>query len=434
MFIDEARIYLEAGRGGDGAVAFRREKYVPRGGPAGGDGGKGGDIIFVVDSGLNTLEDLRHRVHYRAESGTNGGNSKRSGAQGADLEVRVPEGTMVLTDEGQLLADLTEAGQRLVVARGGRGGKGNARFASSTHRVPRVAERGQPGQSFWVKIELTLLADVGLVGFPNAGKSTLISRMSQARPRIADYPFTTLIPHLGVVTEYGDPFVMADVPGIIEGAHTGAGLGHAFLKHLSRTRLLVHLLDLSPMTRRDPVNDYRIIRHELEQFSPALAIRPEVVVANKMDLTEAAARYGEIQAALGQPVLGISAVTGLGIPELGRLLAERLQQMPPLVTDRPPAVVRPKVTGFQLTTEDDGALRLIGDLEERAEMTRWGSREAEEYLIEYLRRRGVTDALRRRGAVPGQTVRVGPGEFRWLDDDLVRLEEAEERTESTDRR
>lgn len=429
MFIDEARIYLEAGRGGDGAVAFRREKYVPRGGPAGGDGGKGGDIIFVVDSGLNTLEDLRHRTHYRAEPGTNGGNSNRSGAQGSDMEVRVPLGTMVLTEDGHLLADLTEPAQRLVVARGGRGGKGNARFASSTHRVPRIAERGQPGESFWVRIELTLLADVGLVGFPNAGKSTLISRMSQARPRIADYPFTTLVPNLGVVAEYGDPFVMADVPGLIEGAHTGAGLGHAFLKHLSRTRLLVHLLDLSPMTERDPVNDYRIIRHELEQFSPALAARPEIVVANKMDLAEAADRYGQLQDALGESVLGISAVTGRGIPELGRLLAERLQQLPPLAPDRPPAVVRPKPTGFQVTPEPDGALRLVGDLEERAEMTRWGSREAEDYLIEYLRRRGVRDALRRLGATAGQTVRVGPGEFRWWEDDLVREDEAEERAE-----
>lgn len=409
MFVDEARIYLEAGRGGDGAVAFRREKYVPQGGPSGGDGGRGGDIVLRVDSGLSTLMDFRQKTHFRAAHGEAGGASNRSGRHGPDLIIAVPPGTMVLTEDGRLLADLTAPGQEEVLARGGRGGRGNARFASSTHRVPRIAERGQPGEQLWVRLELTLLADVGLVGYPNAGKSTLISRVSQSRPRVADYPFTTLVPNLGVVAQYGAPFVIADVPGLIEGAHRGAGLGHTFLRHLKRTRLLLHLVDCSPLTGRDPVADYHAIRRELEAFSEELAARPEMVVATKQDLTGAAQGWEALAEQLEVPVYAVSAVTGQGVAELMGAVATRLQAMPPPAVERPLPVIRPRVRGLELAREDDGAWRLLGDAEERAAMTQWGSREAEEYLAEYLRRRGVGPMLRRAGLEDGTTVRIGPG-------------------------
>jgi GTP-binding protein len=418
MFVDEARIYLEAGRGGDGAVAFRREKYVPRGGPAGGDGGRGGDIVFVVDPGLTTLMDFRHQTHYRAENGQPGGNNNRAGRQGRDLEIRVPPGTLVLTEEGRLLADLTVPGERRVIARGGRGGRGNARFRSSVHRVPRIAERGLPGEARWVRLELRLLADVGLVGFPNVGKSTLISRMSEARPRIADYPFTTLVPNLGVVTGYGDPFVVADVPGLIEGAHRGLGLGHDFLKHLKRTRLLVHLVDVSPLSGRDPLTDYRIVRHELAAFSPRLAGRMEIVAATKLDVPGAEDRFRQLRQALGREVYGISAVSGLGLDALGWAMRQALDQLPVEPPEEVPAPIVPPPLGYRVERVDDG-FRVVGDVEERAQMTRFGHFEDEAYLAEYLRRRGVVDALRRAGVQEGDRVAIGPGALVWVGDGLM---------------
>jgi GTP-binding protein len=411
VFVDEARIYLEAGRGGDGAVAFRREKYVPRGGPSGGDGGKGGDIIFRVDPGLSTLMDFRHQTHFRAAHGESGGPSNRTGRSGADLVIPVPPGTMVWSETGELLADLTHPGQTEVLARGGRGGRGNARFASSTHRVPRMAERGQPGEQRWVRLELTLLADVGLVGYPNAGKSTLISRISQARPRVADYPFTTLVPHLGVVTGYGPPFVVADVPGLIEGAHRGAGLGITFLRHLKRTRLLLHLVDCSPATGRDPVADYQAIRRELGAFSADLAARPEIVVATKQDLPEAREAYEGLRMALPGPVYPISAVTGEGVGALMRAVATMLQRTPAPEAAHPLPVVRPRVRGLTVGRTEDGGWRLGGDVEDRAAMTQWGNLEAEEYLAEYLRRRGAPAVLAREGVPEGAAVQVGPGQL-----------------------
>ncbi|MCL5967077.1 MAG: GTPase ObgE [Firmicutes bacterium] len=418
MFVDEARIRIEAGRGGDGAVAFRREKYVPRGGPSGGDGGKGGDVVLRVDAGLSTLMDFRHETQFRAPSGDSGGPSNRSGRQGEDLYIAVPPGTMVMTDDGRLLADLTTPGQTYVAARGGRGGRGNARFASSTHRVPRMAERGQPGEELFIRLELTLLADVGLVGFPNAGKSTLISRVSAARPRVADYPFTTLVPNLGVVARYGAPFVIADVPGLIEGAHEGAGLGHAFLRHLKRTRLLLHLVDCSPFSGRDPVADYETIRGELEAFSTTLRERPEIVVGTKQDLTGAHDRLLALRERLAVPVFGISAVTGQGVAELMGETARRLREIPVPETDLPMPVVEPRVRGLEVA-RDDGAWRLLGDAEERASMTQWGNLEAEEYLAEYLRRRGAGPLLRRAGVEDGARVQVGPGLFIYAEGSLM---------------
>jgi GTP-binding protein len=419
MFVDEARIYLEAGRGGDGAVAFRREKYVPRGGPSGGDGGHGGDVVLRVDAGLSTLMDFRQKTHFRAQPGDSGGPSNRFGRQGEDLVIRVPPGTMVMTEDGGLLADLTTPDQEYVAARGGRGGRGNARFASSTHRVPRMAERGQPGQALWIRLELTLLADVGLVGFPNAGKSTLISRVSAARPRVADYPFTTLVPNLGVVARWGEPFVIADVPGLIEGAHTGAGLGHAFLRHLKRTRFLLHLVDCSPLSGRDPIDDYETIRHELTAFSADLAGRPELVVGTKQDLTGADERLQALRRHLDVPVYGISAVTGHGVAELMNEVARVLRETPVPEAERPMPVVQLQVRGIEVSREDDGGWRLLGDAEERASMTQWGNLEAEEYLAEYLRRRGVGPLLRRAGVEDGSAVRIGPGVFIYGDGSLM---------------
>lgn len=420
MFIDEARIHVEGGRGGNGAIAFRREKFVPNGGPAGGDGGRGGDVVLVVDSGLSTLMDFRHQRQFRAAAGEPGGNNNRYGKSGDDIVVRVPPGTLVFDDDrGQLIADLTEPGERFVVAKGGRGGRGNSHFASSVHRAPRVAERGQPGEARWVRLELNLLADVGLVGFPNAGKSTLVRTVSSARPRVADYPFTTLVPNLGVVTRFGEPFVVADVPGLIEGAHAGLGLGHTFLRHLQRCRLLLHLVDCDPLTARDPATDYRIIEHELAAFSPALATRPRFVVATKIDVEGTKPRLEALREAVRpQAVWPLSAVTGEGLDALFWEVRRRLDQIPPPDRAAPEMAVTPPVRGFELVLGDEGA-RLCGDVEERAAMTYWGNREAEEYFCEYLRRRGVPEALRRRGVPDDTPVWVGEGRLRWQDGDLT---------------
>jgi GTP-binding protein len=324
-FIDQARIHVKAGDGGNGAAAFRREKFVPKGGPSGGDGGAGGSVVLVVDGGLSTLLDYRYRQDYRAPAGEPGGNKDMYGRGGEDLELRVPPGTQVFDDAtGELLADLRAHAERFVVAQGGRGGRGNKHFATAVDRAPRKAEPGTPGEERTVRLELKLLADVGLVGFPNAGKSSLITRISAARPKIADYPFTTLVPNLGVVglSEEGGharSFVVADVPGLIEGAHEGAGLGHRFLRHLERTRVLVFLLDVSPTPERAPLSDYETLRRELELYDPALAARPHVVALNKVDLPEARRKVASLRKAFERrdvPFFAISAATGDGVAPL----------------------------------------------------------------------------------------------------------------------
>jgi GTP-binding protein len=320
-FVDEVRIRVEAGDGGRGCVAFRREKYEPRGGPSGGDGGDGGDVVFVVDPGLGTLLDLSYPQRLRAGRGEHGRGKQQYGARGADLELRVPPGTIVHDAEtGETLADLRAPGERAVVARGGRGGRGNMHFATSTHRAPRHAEPGTAGEQRELRLELRILADAGLLGFPNVGKSTLIRAVSAARPRVADYPFTTLVPHLGVV-RVGDEesFVLADVPGLIEGAHTGHGLGTRFLRHLSRTAVLVHLLDATGLEGRDPVADFDAINRELALASPALAAKPQIVVASKIDLVEARDRLPALRDALaarGIELHTVSGATGEGTREL----------------------------------------------------------------------------------------------------------------------
>ncbi len=339
MFVDEARIYVKAGDGGNGCVAFRREKYVPRGGPSGGDGGAGGNIILEATPHDNTLLRFHFNREFRAERGRHGEGSNRTGHSGADLILPVPVGTIVIdTDSAQPLADFTAAGQRRIVARGGRGGRGNQHFAKPWHRAPREFEEGEPGEERRLRLELKLLADVGLVGFPNVGKSTLISRISAARPKIADYPFTTLEPTLGVVPADGAPgweaagrtFVVADLPGLIEGAHTGAGLGTRFLRHIERTRLLAHLIDTSDACDRDPVRDFEIIQGELAAFSAALAANPMLVVATKLDATTDRTRLERLRAFCAAKHLAfyaISSVTGEGIQAVVRAMADALDRL-----------------------------------------------------------------------------------------------------------
>jgi len=327
MFIDEVRIYVKAGNGGNGCLAFRREKYVPRGGPSGGDGGRGGDVTLVASEHYNTLLHFRFNPEYKAQRGRHGEGSNRTGRDGQSMEVATPVGTVVYDDDsGELLHDFTVAGDRFIVARGGRGGRGNARFATATHQAPTEHEAGHPGEERHLRLELKLLADVGLVGFPNAGKSTLISRISAARPKIADYPFTTLEPNLGVVSLDDDrTFVVADIPGLIEGAHLGHGLGVQFLKHVERTRLLAHLVDVSEASGRDPVEDFEIVMRELASFSETLVEKPMIVVATKLDAAQEPERIASLERLARErklPFYKISSVTGEGIDALKRAMGE----------------------------------------------------------------------------------------------------------------
>src|SRR5437870_8892174 len=331
MFVDEIDVFVKGGDGGAGCVSFRREKFVPYGGPDGGDGGDGGSIWLEAAPALTTLLDFHYRRHYHAERGTHGQGSNRHGASGSDLVLKVPLGTVVADrDTGELLGDLTAAGQRILTVRGARGGRGNARFATSTNRAPRRADLGRPGAERWLHLELKLLADVGVIGFPNAGKSTLVSRVSAAKPKIADYPFTTLAPTLGIVRNPDGErsFVIADLPGLIPGASEGKGLGHQFLRHTERTRLLLHVLDLDPQTGRDPLDDLHAIDEELAQYSESLAARPQIIVPNKIDLPEAAPRRQAVErfcASRGLPVMPISAATGRGLTELMNAVAGALE-------------------------------------------------------------------------------------------------------------
>ena len=318
MFVDRVTISVEAGRGGDGCVSFRREKYVPRGGPDGGDGGDGGSVIVVAEEGVDSLSTLGHRKHWKAASGQAGGGANRHGASAEDLVIRVPPGTMLLdADAGHVLKDLAAPGDRVIAARGGHGGKGNTRFKSATNQAPRQSTPGEQGEARRITFELKLIADVGLVGKPNAGKSTLLSRMSRARPQIADYPFTTKVPHLGIVqVDLDRSFVMADIPGLIEGAHAGAGLGHEFLRHIERTRVLVHLVEPLPVDGSDPLANYDQIRGELRQYQVDLTQRPEIIVVSKAELPGAAEVRQALHERVGLEVLLISAVTGQGLDVL----------------------------------------------------------------------------------------------------------------------
>ncbi len=328
MFLDRLELYVEGGRGGHGCMSFRREKYVPFGGPDGGDGGDGGSVIVRANENLSNLAHLANRKFWKAESGRHGSGSNCHGRCGEDLVIEVPPGTIVRDrDRGHVLKDLKEHGDSVVVARGGKGGRGNKAFATATNRAPRTWERGKPGERRWIVLELKLIADVGLVGKPNAGKSTLLSRISRARPAIADYPFTTKYPVLGVVTLDDASFVVADIPGLIEGAHAGAGLGHDFLRHIERTKVLIHLVEVQPLDGSSPEQNYWRIRKELELFNPELAERPELVALTKVDTVPDAAQQAErLAARIGKPVIAVSAVTGQGIKELLQEAHAILQQ------------------------------------------------------------------------------------------------------------
>ncbi|HLT57153.1 MAG TPA: GTPase ObgE [Limnochordales bacterium] len=428
MFLDTARIFVKGGDGGNGAVSFRREKYVPAGGPDGGNGGRGGDVVLLVDPGLWTLMDFKYRTHYRAENGQHGRGANMHGRRGADLVVKVPPGTAVRDEAtGEYLADLTEPGQQAVIARGGRGGRGNAQFKTPVRQAPRFAEKGEPGEERWVILELRVMADVGLVGMPNAGKSTLLSRISAARPKIAPYPFTTLTPNLGVVSlGEGQSFVVADIPGLVEGAHQGVGLGHDFLRHVERTRVLIHVVDVSGLEGRDPLADFRAINEELRLYRPELLERPQLVAANKMDLAEARENwpsFREAVEALGFRVFPVSAATGEGLDPLLHAAWELLQQVPrpAPVPVRPEAAAAPRrrapLKEYTVRREDgefvvegEGLARLMARLD-------LDNEEAVRFLQKVFRDIGLNDALREQGVQPGDTVRVAGVEFEFHDED-----------------
>jgi GTP-binding protein len=426
MFFDEAKIYVKAGDGGNGVVAFRREAHVPRGGPAGGNGGKGGDVYLVADPQINTLVAFSQQVHFRAPNGEHGRGKNQAGAAGADLLIRVPVGTVACdAGTGETLADLVQPGQRVLIARGGRGGRGNWAFRSPTNQAPRIAENGEPGTGCWLRLELKLIADVGIIGVPNAGKSTLLTRVSAARPKIADYPFTTLEPNLGVAVVDNRDLVLADIPGLIEGAHRGAGLGHAFLRHIERTRVLIHLLNgLSP----DPLGDYEAINQELALFNPALAEKPQIVVLNKMDLPDVAAAWPEIAVGLRSrgavEPLAISAATGEGVQAVLRCAAAVLVELPTpepteetekLFFEKPGfPVVEDK--SFTIERTRDGAWRVTGAyIEKVVKMTRWEYYDAVMRFQRILEALGITEALRGRGVQEGDTVHIGEVKLEWSD-------------------
>jgi GTP-binding protein len=417
MFIDEARVYVKGGDGGNGIVAFRREKYVPEGGPAGGDGGRGGNVIFKADEGLRTLMDFRYNRHFKAERGQHGQGKNMHGAWGDDLVVRVPVGTIVKDEaSGEVIADFTSHGQEAVIARGGRGGRGNSRFSSSVNRAPTVSENGEPGTERWLRMELKLLADVGLVGFPNAGKSTLISRISAARPKIADYPFTTLCPNLGVVeTRNHESFVVADIPGLIEGAHQGAGLGHGFLRHIERTRVLLYVLDAAQTEGRDVMQDYQTLQAELDGHNPQLLERPALIAANKMDLPQAEENRPRLEEAFGERLLFISAVTGQGVEELIERVYKVLQESPPPQAGQVPeetVITRfADEAPFHIDVEDGVYVVKGNRIEKLLTMTNFSTDEGLQRFQRTVTRMGLEDALKAQGIKEGDTVRIKDMEF-----------------------
>ncbi len=423
MFLDRVKIWVRAGDGGDGAATFRREAHVPRGGPDGGDGGRGGSVFLRVDPGQTTLRDFQYRHHFRAEPGGRGERAKRHGKAGEGLHLAVPPGTAVLDDaRDALLADLVASGQEAMVARGGRGGLGNVHFATAIHRTPKHAQKGEPGEERWLRLELRLIADIGLVGLPNAGKSTLLAALTAARPKIADYPFTTLEPNLGVMELADDDPrrpTIADVPGLIEGASQGAGLGHAFLRHVERTRVLVQVVDGAS---RDPDWDHGVIRDELAAHDPALLSKPLLVAFNKLDLAAAGEAWPAFRQARerdGVAVSAVSAETGAGLDELRSRLAELLPSAEELAEPPEPSGVvvhRPDTMGdrFVIGRDADGAFRIRGRRIERiAVQTDFDVEESAARFQRDLSRMGIDAQLRREGIAPGDTVRIGVVELEW---------------------
>lgn len=429
MFVDQVKIYVKAGNGGDGMVAFRREKFVPNGGPAGGDGGKGADVVFVVDEGLRTLVDFRFKRIFKAEHGEHGMSKSMHGRGAEDLVVKVPQGTIVKDiDTGEIIADLVAHGQRAVIAKAGRGGRGNKRFATPANPAPELSENGEPGQERNVQLELKVLADVGLVGFPSVGKSTLLSVVSAARPKIAAYHFTTIVPNLGMV-DAGDgrSFVMADLPGLIEGASQGVGLGHQFLRHIERTRVIVHVIDMSGSEGRVPYEDYMAINNELEQYNLRLMERPQIIVANKMDMPDAEGNLNEFKTKIAEdiPVFPISAVTKTGLRELLLAIADKLETTPEfplneiLEQEDEDTVLYKYVAeepDFEISREPDGTFVLSGAKIERLfTMTNFERDASISRFARQLRAMGVDEALRKRGAKDGDIVRLLDYEFEFMD-------------------
>ena len=423
MFIDEARIHVASGKGGDGIVHFRREKYVPHGGPDGGDGGAGGDIILQGDAGLNTLARFRRARHHRAGDGRPGGPNNRAGRQGADKVIAVPCGTVIMSDDDRsVLGELTTPNDRIVACHGGRGGRGNARFATSRNQSPRMAEKGEPGEERWLRMELRLIADVGIIGVPNAGKSTLLAALTRARPKIAAYPFTTLVPNLGVAElDLDTTLILADIPGLIDGAHSGVGLGTAFLRHIMRTLVLIHLVDGSA---QDPLADYSQVNAELGYFGHGLEEKPQVVAVNKLDLPEVAARWPEVQTAfqaIGVDSLGISGLAKIKLDELlwaahrhwkemkthTSRQAPDVEQLPLYAPDKPDA-------DFRVYRDMEGVWRIEGKAIERAAaMTYWEYDEAVRRFQRLLAKLGIEESLRKAGIQVGDMVRVGEHELEW---------------------
>ncbi|PJF21547.1 MAG: GTPase ObgE [Phototrophicales bacterium] len=416
---DEAKIYVRSGDGGDGLITFRREKYVPRGGPSGGDGGHGGDVILRVNPKMSTLSYFHKKVHFKAGHGARGGSSHKTGASAEPLYIDVPPGTVVRDAEtGALLVDLVKPYEEYVVLRGGRGGRGNARFASAANQAPRIAEKGEPGTEMWLKLELKLIADVGIVGVPNAGKSTLLSVISNAKPKIANYPFTTLEPNLGVVVYDDQDIVFADIPGLIEGAHMGVGLGHSFLRHVQRTRVLVHMLDGSSP---DVLADYSQINTELALYDERLREKPQIVVFNKIDLPQAQAQWELVRDRLKQEginAIAISAATRQNTLQVIQKVVEALSHLPPVqpqtVDELPLYELEEDDVIFEIIREGEGEYRVVGKrIERAAAMTYWDYEDAVMRFQRILETLGISQALEEAGIQVGDTVYIGDYELEW---------------------
>jgi len=412
MFIDKAKIFIAAGRGGDGCISFRREKYVPLGGPDGGNGGKGGDVYLVADPHLTTLLDFTYRSHYKAESGMPGGSADKIGRSAPDLIIRIPIGTVIYKD-GEAILDVKEPGLEVLVAKGGRGGRGNASFKTGRHTAPRIKEKGEPGEQVSLELELKLIADVGLVGMPNAGKSTLLSHISAARPKIADYPFTTLSPNLGVVRHGESSYVVADIPGLIEGAHAGKGIGDEFLRHIQRTKVLIHIIDLQGFNENTAYQNYLIINRELSQFSKGLLKKPVVIAVNKIDLTDSAAKLSQLKRNFrSKKFYPISAVTGAGMKELMNAVRLALRDAPP-----PEDVIAEPVKKyiyqpeFKVEKQSDVFVVSGPKVDKLSAMTDFNEEESLRRFQNILKKIGVEKELEARGVVEGDTVRIGTFEF-----------------------
>jgi len=431
MFVDKAKVYVKGGDGGDGLISFRREKYVPEGGPAGGDGGKGGDVIFRVDEGLRTLMDFRYQKHFKAKRGEKGRNKSQHGANADSMIVRIPPGTILTDDDtGEVIGDLTRHGQQVVVARGGRGGRGNIRFATPNNPAPELAENGEEGEERYVTMELKVMADVGLVGFPSVGKSTLLSVVSAAQPKIGAYHFTTITPNLGMV-EVGDGrnFVMADLPGLIEGAHEGVGLGHEFLRHVERTRVIIHVVDMAGTEGRDPFEDWQKINDEIRLYNPALIERPQIVAANKMDMPEAEEYLAAFKEKVKEirpdiEVMPISSLTRQGIQELLYRTIDVLESIPdePAIEEVTEVAER-KVykfkaqnnNSFTITRDNEMYVVHSEKIEGLLKRMQMNSHDAILKLARTMRHMGVDEELRKRGATDGTIVRIGDFEFEFVE-------------------